>query len=78
MASGAMRTEAGQGAIVDEHSTDSFLVFNVSGQYRLPGLGTAYAALQNVTDRRYGVARRPAGLRPGLPRTLLAGFKITR
>ncbi len=78
VASGAMRTEAGQGAIVGERSTDSFLVFNVSGEYRLPGLGTAYAALQNVTDQRYGVARRPAGLRPGLPRTFLAGFKVTR
>lgn len=78
VASGAMRTQAGQGPIVDELSTDSFLVFNVSGEYRLPGLGTAYAALQNIADKRYGVARRPAGLRPGLPRTLLAGFKITR
>ncbi|GMR12241.1 MAG: TonB-dependent receptor [Gemmatimonadota bacterium] len=78
VASGAMRTKAGQGPILDESSTDSFLVFNLSGEYRLAGLGTAYAALQNVTNRRYGVARRPAGLRPGLPRTLLAGFKITR
>lgn len=78
VASSAMRTRAGQGPIVDELSTDSFLVFNVSGEYRLPGMGTAYAALQNVTDQEYGVARRPAGLRPGLPRTLLAGFKITR
>lgn len=78
VASGAMRTKAGQGPIVDELSTDSFLVFSVSSEYRLLGLGTAYAAIQNLTDRRYGVARRPAGLRPGLPRTLLVGFKVTR
>lgn len=78
VASSAMRTEAGKGPIVGERATDSFLVFNVSGEYELPGLGTFYAALQNATNTSYGVARRPAGLRPGLPRTLLAGFKVTR
>ncbi len=75
-ASGAMRTEAGSGPIPEGQGTDSFVVFNTSGEVRVGGGGTLFAGLQNLTNQVYSVARRPAGLRPGLPRTLVAGFRI--
>lgn len=74
----AMRTRAGQGTIPGEEGTDGFVVFNLSGEYELPGYGTVYGAIQNLTDERYVVARRPAGARPGLPRTFVAGFRLSR
>jgi len=75
-ASGAMRTEAGSGPIPVGEGTDSFVVFNASGEVEVTRGGTLFAGLQNFTNQVYGVARRPAGLRPGLPRTLVAGFRV--
>jgi Fe(3+) dicitrate transport protein len=74
---GAMRTVAGQGALVAGQSTDSFLVFNLSGEYAATPWASVYAGVQNLADRRYVVARQPAGARPGLPRTLQLGFRVT-
>jgi Fe(3+) dicitrate transport protein len=75
-ASGAMRTEAGFGPIPEGQGTDAFVVFNASGQVRVGGRGTLFAGLQNFTNQIHSVARRPAGLRPGLPRTLVMGFRV--
>ncbi len=75
--SGAMRTRAGRGGIPDGEGTDSYLIFNVAGEMHLPRLGTFFIGIQNLSDQRYSVARRPAGLRPGLPRTMVAGLRVT-
>ena len=75
-ASGAMRTEAGSGPIPGGQGTDAYVVFNASGQVQVGGRGTLFAGIQNLTNRIHRVARRPAGLRPGLPRTLVAGFRV--
>ena len=75
-ASGAMRTQAGSGPIPVGQGTDAFVVFNASGQVQLGQLGTLFAGLQNVTNQIYAVARRPAGLRPGLPRSFMVGFRV--
>ncbi len=77
MASGAMRTRAGRGPIPGGEGTDSYVVFNLAGELQLDRRGTVFAGVQNVSDERYSVARRPAGLRPGLPRTLVAGLRVT-
>ena len=34
--------------------------------------------VENLADASYVVARRPAGARPGLPRTLMAGIRLAR
>ncbi len=73
----AMRTVAGQGRIPEGSGTDAHTVFGMGGEYRLARWGSLFASVQNVTDRRYVVARRPAGARPGLPRTLEAGIRFT-
>lgn len=76
----AMRTKAGRGALDERQSTDRFVVLNVQGEYQLPGFrgGALYGGVQNLTDHHYVVARRPAGARPGLPRTLFLGLRVNR
>ncbi len=74
----AMRTEAGRGRIPEGSGTDAFTIWNASGELRLRTGSTLFVGVQNLTDEAYVVARRPAGARPGLPRTLLAGIRLSR
>jgi Fe(3+) dicitrate transport protein len=71
---GRMRTLAGQGPFVDSLSTDAHVVVNVSAGWALRDGARLVAAVQNVGDRRYIVARQPAGARPGLPRQVFLGL----
>lgn len=77
-AGSAMRTVAGQGPIAPSERTDAFFVLDGGLDVQVGSALTAYAALENITDARYIVARRPAGVRPGLPRTLQVGLRLTR
>jgi Fe(3+) dicitrate transport protein len=74
----AVRTVAGQGEMDPVQSTESFLLFGVGGEYRVSTLGTLYASVQNLTNESYIAARQPAGARPGLPRTFMAGVRVDR
>ena len=71
-----MRAQAGPGPIPVGQGTDAFVVFNASGQVQVGQHGTLFAGLQNVTNQIHGVARRPAGLHPGLPRSFVVGFRV--
>ena len=74
-----MRTKAGQGPIPRLEATDDYLVFNLSGEYDLTSEQkgvSLFVTVRNVTDQAYIVARRPAGARPGLPRSLIGGIKF--
>ena len=73
-----MRTTAGQGTIPLDQGTDAFMVLGAGIEYELSPGATAHVAVENLGDSRYVVARRPAGLRPGLPRTLQLGLRVTR
>ena len=73
---GPMRAAAGQGTIPAGQRIDDALVFDLAGEFDLTEWGRLYVAARNVFDRAYAAARRPAGLRPGLPRTLMAGLRI--
>ncbi len=74
-----MRTRAGQGPIPRLEATHSYLVSNLSGEYDLTvekrGV-SLFLSVRNLTDQAYIVARRPAGARPGLPRTFMGGVKF--
>jgi Fe(3+) dicitrate transport protein len=72
-----MRTQAGQGAIPEEESIEDHLVVDASGDYRFRRHYRAFVQVRNLTDEIYVAARRPAGLRPGLSRTFLAGFGMS-
>lgn len=69
-----MRTVAGSGGIPDNERVDGHVVVDVSAGYVLAGGVRAFAVIRNLTDEVYIAARRPAGVRPGLPRMALAGL----
>ncbi|HVS30763.1 MAG TPA: TonB-dependent receptor [Thermoanaerobaculia bacterium] len=70
---GAMRTAPGRGAIPAGSGTDSYFTTDLTVGYGLLSGLELFVQGRNLTDERYIAARRPAGLRPGLPRTLLTG-----
>ncbi|MEM1041604.1 MAG: TonB-dependent receptor [Bacteroidota bacterium] len=76
----ATRDRAGQGTIPESERIDARLLFDASAEAALPvTVGGARLSgtvtVRNLTDEVYVAARRPAGLRPGLPRTLLFGLR---
>ncbi len=75
-AASAMRTSAGRGVIPDGSGTEAHATLGVKGEYRMAKWGALFAGVQNLTDARFIVARRPAGTRPGLPRTIEAGIRL--
>jgi Fe(3+) dicitrate transport protein len=76
--SSAMRTVAGKGPIPEREGTDAFGVWSAQVGYALSPWAKVTAGIENLTDATYVVARRPAGARPGLPRTLMAGIHLVR
>jgi Fe(3+) dicitrate transport protein len=73
----AMRTNAGQGPVPENERTDSYWTVDVSADYMVYRNLKAFAQVRNLNDATYVAARRPAGLRPGMPRTMLAGLEWT-
>jgi Fe(3+) dicitrate transport protein len=71
-----MRTVAGRGEVLTTRATDAHLVVSASADYAVTSRARVFATVQNLTDRVYVVARQPAGARPGLPRTVMAGIKL--
>lgn len=71
------RTQAGRGAVPPGQGTDDYTVWSVGSEYKLSPWATLFAGVQNLTAAEYVVARRPAGARPGLSRTALAGIRIS-
>ena len=77
-ASSAMRTVAGRGPIPDGEGTDAFGVWSAQVRYAVSPWAEIQVGVENLADASYVVARRPAGARPGLPRTLMAGIRLAR
>jgi Fe(3+) dicitrate transport protein len=73
--SGRMRTNAAQGDYVDGQSTDAHLTMDFAASYRVSRRVRLVGRVLNLTDVEYVAARRPAGIRPGLPRRLAIGIK---
>jgi Fe(3+) dicitrate transport protein len=72
---GETLTAPAQGEILPTQKVEDHLVLDLSGEYTVVGNLRATAQLRNATDETFIVARRPAGVRPGMPRTLLVGFR---
>jgi len=73
---GEMRTVAGQGSIPESERIAAHTVVDLGGEYQLTEQGKLFFAVENLLDKTYAVARRPAGLRPGKPRAVMAGLKL--
>ena len=71
----AMRAVAGQGETLEANRIGAHATLDVVGEAPLPGDVVLVGRVVNVTDAAYEVARRPAGLRPGLPRTVTVGLR---
>ena len=72
-----MRTAAGQGVIPAGEGTDGYAVLGFMGEFSLTRWASAFLSAENLTDAEYIVARRPAGPRPGLPRTISVGIRFS-
>ena len=72
----AMRTIAGQGPIPQNEATDDAFVLDLSGNVRLIGELRLDVQIRNLLDDAIIVSRRPAGVRPGLSRTVLIGLNL--
>ena len=53
----------------------SYLIFDVSFKYKLRSDITLKSKILNLFDNKYAVSRAPAGLRPGHPFGIYAGFE---
>ncbi len=73
----AARTQAGTGSIPEAERIDGRFVADLSAHYRLTENLELFASVDNLFDETYSVARRPMGLRPGKPRTIIGGAKFT-
>ncbi len=70
------RSQAGSGQIPQSQSVDRRTLFDVSGEYDVTSNIRLFASVQNLTDDIYNAGFRPAGARPGMPRTVMAGVKL--
>ena len=73
---GAMRTVPGQGEIEDGNKIASNFVVDISTNYKINRFFTAFGSVNNLANEVYVVAHRPAGLRPGMPRSFFLGLKM--
>jgi len=70
------RSVAGLGPVPENQRIDGRTLVDLSGEFDLTAGASLFASVQNLTDEVYNVAFRPAGARPGAPRTVLAGVKM--
>ena len=71
----SMRTRAGSGPVPGGERTDAVLVWDVTAAWTFAPGAEIYGRIENLSDESYVVARRPAGARPGLPRSVFVGVR---
>ena len=72
-----IRTLAGQGAIQEQFSTDSYFLLDLSSSYGITSSIDIFMNVRNILNNTYIVSDRPSGVRPGLPRTVMGGVRYT-
>ncbi|MBT7422578.1 MAG: TonB-dependent receptor [Candidatus Marinimicrobia bacterium] len=71
-----MRTKAGSGAIDDKSATQKLTQIDISGEYNLTSQSNLFFSIKNLTNSKAIISRRPAGLRPTMPKTFSAGIRL--
>jgi len=70
------RATAGSGSIPQDDKLESRLLLDVAGEYAFTKNVKGFASVENVLDKEYAAGWRPAGARPGAPRTYWTGVKM--
>ncbi|VAV85225.1 hypothetical protein MNBD_BACTEROID02-2023, partial [hydrothermal vent metagenome] len=73
---GDILTAPGQGDIPSDEIINSSFIIDASTNYILNKNISLFANATNLLDQVYLVARRPAGLRPGMPQAFNFGLKV--
>ena len=74
---GLVTNSDGEYAILsDIQGIEDHLVFDLSGQLSVGSRYKLHVQVRNLFDEVYVAARRPYGLRPGLPRTAMVGLSV--
>jgi len=71
---GKLRSKAGQGSFDSAESVSSRVVWDLLAAWQITPKFSTYIKVDNLLDESYIAARRPAGVRPGLPRTAYLGL----
>ena len=71
-----VRTRAGSGAISPGERLEARTLVDLRLEKTLFDRWEVFTQLLNATDEVYVAARRPAGLRPGLPRSVIVGLSV--
>ena len=71
-----MRTIAGQESLDDVFTVGGSTVLDATGRCHLGNGFALELGVRNLLDSVYVASARPAGLRPGLPRTITGGFNL--
>lgn len=74
---GEMRVVAGDGSPASDEKVDDHWVVDLAAEYALTDQVGLFARVENLLDEEYRAARRPAGSRPGRPRTALVGVNVS-
>ncbi len=69
-----LRTRAGQGPLATREMIDSHVIWDMVARWKVSDRLSSYIKVDNLLDESYAAARRPAGLRPGLPRMAYIGL----
>ena len=72
-----VRTQAGRGSIPDAERVDSYTIVDLSAHYDFNTRLSGFLRVDNLFDEEYEVARRPAGLRPGMDQSAMLGFRLS-
>ena len=73
----AIRTSPGKGEIPASEKIDGFFISDLSINIFLNDWTTFNTSVTNVFNNEYEVARRPLGIRPGMPRAFKIGVNVT-
>lgn len=74
---GDMRVVAGDGSPAPAERVDDHWVVDLAGAFDVTEQVSLFARVENLLDEDYLAARRPAGSRPGRPRTALVGVNVS-
>lgn len=71
------RVNAGSESLDEAEALPERAILDLNAGYNLRQEQRIFIDITNVTNRTYIAARRPAGVRPGMPRTLWAGLSLS-